>query len=614
MTESGILDAFILLGPRPLDTFGQYTRLTGVAPLPQLYTLAYHQCRWNYDNATDVKEVAARFEANDIPLDTMWLDIEYTDAKKYFTWHPTAFADPMEMITNLSASGRHLHVIVDIHLMYDTTYPVHMDCVAQNLYTKTDAGVDYVGDCWPGLSGYPDVFTSAARDYLADRYANHFPNTTENIMIWNDMNEPSTFNGPEKTMPKTNIHSKLWEHRHVHNQFGHQQLRSTHQGLLARGKNIVRPFILTRSHFAGSQRYAMIWTGDNTADWRYLQVSLKMCLAEAVAGFSFCGADVGGFFGNPDDELYARWYQAAAWTPFFRSHANLDTPRREPWLYTAATMARIRAAVKRRYAWMPFWYTLFYEHERNGLPVMRPLLAEFPSETGAFAIDHQFMLGSALLVHPVMAAAQTVARVYLPEATWYDIDDYARHEGAAAIVELPVDMDKVYVFQRGGSIVPQKRTERKATEYMKNDPYTVVVALNGTGHAQGTLYADDERSFEYRSGKYVHAVLRYADGWLNSSRMDATAAWDTALVVERVVIAGVNGTLKSVQVMVMGVENATAIEVQQVGNTFVVQGLVLKVNEEWQLRFNGAGMRIVSQMVFWPVVALGALWAFLVSG
>lgn len=350
------------------------------------------------------------------------------------------------MIANLSAGHRHLTVIVDIHLKSDESYSVNTDCISQNLYTKTETGAVFVGDCWPGAASYPDVFEAAPRNYLATRYAlANFPGTTQDVMIWNDMNEPSVFDGPEKTMPKTNLHHyETVEHRNLHNQFGHMQVRSTFQGLLARGQSQLRPFVLTRSHFAGSHRYTIIWTGDNTADWGHLQVSIKECLAEAVAGFSFCGADVGGFIGHPTDELFSRWFQAAAFTPFYRSHANLGTPRREPWLFTNTTLNRVRAAVKKRYTYLPFWYTMFYEHQRYGLPVMRPLLTQYPEDEAVFALDDTFMLSDTLLVSPVMIEGAVTRNVYFPKDVWYDADDYTRYN-ETGYKTVAADGDKVYL-------------------------------------------------------------------------------------------------------------------------------------------------------------------------
>lgn len=319
-------------------------------------SLAYHQCRWNYNSIDDVLNVSRLFTEYDIPMDTMWLDIEYTDGKRYFTWDPVNFNDPLSMIGNLTADSKRLNIIIDLHIKRDDTYFFHTNCTSLNLYTKLANGSDFIGTCWPGESSYPDLLNPAARKYFADQYLlTNFWTTTERVMIWNDMNEPSVFDGPEKTMPKDNVHYGGYEHRDIHNLFGAMQLRATFDGLSRRSNYTVRPYVLTRSHFAGSQRYAMIWTGDNTADWEYLDVSIKTCLSQATAGFSFCGADVGGFFGHPDAELFERWYQAASFTPFYRSHANLESPRREPWNYPDATRLVIRDAIRRRYTYLPLW-------------------------------------------------------------------------------------------------------------------------------------------------------------------------------------------------------------------------------------------------------------------
>lgn len=333
------------------------------------------------------------------------------------------------MIRNLTAQSKHLNVIIDIHIKRDDKFRVNQELIERDLYTKLPNGTDYIGECWPGLSSYPDIFNPKARDYLAEQYSfANFPHSTRDIMIWNDMNEPSTFNGPEKTFPKDLIHYGGWEHRDVHNQFGHMQLKSTYAGLFKRTEGQLRPFTLTRSHFAGSQRYAMIWTGDNTASWDFLRVSMKMCLSAAVAGFSFCGADVGGFFNHPDAQLFRRWYQVAAFQPFYRSHANMGTPRREPWLYDDLTMDVIRVAVKKRYTFLPLWYTLFFEHERDGLPVMRPLLANYPTDESGFMLDNNYMLGDKLLVQPVNQPNVLTSMVYFPTGAdvWYDIDTLER--------------------------------------------------------------------------------------------------------------------------------------------------------------------------------------------
>ncbi|XP_055843079.1 neutral alpha-glucosidase AB-like [Episyrphus balteatus] len=550
MSESGIVDAFILLGPTPLDAFRQYTELTGTANLPQLFTLGHHQCRWNYDNSTDIVEVAANFDNYDIPMDTIWLDIEYTDEKKYFTWDPKHFPNPLGMIKNLTDSHRHLTIIIDPHYKIDKTYFFHQECEKKGYYTKNLQGKDYEGSCWPGPASYPDFFNPAVRQYYADQFVvERFNTTTKDVMIWNDMNEPSVFNGPEKTMPKDNLHYGGWEHRDVHNLFGHMQVMGTHQGLLQRDPN-QRPFILTRSHFAGSQRYAIVWMGDNTAAWGHLENSIKMCLSEGIAGFSFCGSDVGGFFGDPEPELVERWYQVGTYTPFFRAHANQGTARREPWLFSERTRLVIRDAIRKRYSYLPMWYTMFYEHEKFGLPVMRPLLAQYPKDKEVYRIESQFMLQDQLLVCPVMEPGVKEIDVYFPSKdgqkvgdVWYDTDNFQKYDKVGHET-IQVDYKKTPVYQRGGTIISKKENIRRTATLMKDDPYTLIVCLDKNGSSKGTLYIDDEKSYDYRQGKYIYEQFEFSGNSLKNSFI-TTPDYKTASTLERVIIAGLEKTPKS---------------------------------------------------------------------
>ena len=255
MSEVGIIDVFVLLGPKPHDTFKQYTKLTGVAGLPQLFTLAYHQSRWNYDSQQDLLEVVSNFNQNDIPLDTMWLDIEYTDRKRYFTWDKVAFPNPLAMMKNLSDTGKKLTFIIDPHIAKDDEYFFYRGNKDRGFYVKDASGADYEGSCWPGMSSYVDFFNPEARRYYADQYLmENFVDNSIETGIWNDMNEPAVFDVPENTMPRDNIHYGGWEHRCVHNMYGFMQVKGTHDGLMRRSNGSLRPFILTRAFFAGSQR------------------------------------------------------------------------------------------------------------------------------------------------------------------------------------------------------------------------------------------------------------------------------------------------------------------------------------------------------------------------
>lgn len=540
MSENGIIDVFFLLGPQPMDVFKQYTTLTGTAPLPQMFALGYHQSRWNYNDQDDVIQIADSFDMYDLPLDAMWLDIEYTDNKKYFTWDTRKFPNPIEMIHNLTAKGRKLIVIIDPHIKRDSNYFVHNDATKLGYYVKTRDGKDYEGWCWPGSSSYLDYFDPKVRDYYMAQYSlDKFHGTTNDIYIWNDMNEPSVFNGPELTMSKDLVHYGGWEHRSVHNIYGLRYHMITYDALFRRSGGSLRPFILTRSFFAGSQRYAAMWTGDNAADWDHYRISYPMCLSMAVAGMSFCGADVGGFFKNPDSELFIRWNQAGAWLPFFRQHSHIETKRREPWTFNEETVQIVREAFRMRYSYLPLWYTLFREHEVNGTPVVRPLWTHYPTETNTFTIDDEILVGDSILVHPVFQPSTTDVNVYFPgegKVTWYDIDTMQPYAQSGS-VNIPVTLHKIPVFQRGGSIISRKMRIRRSTVPMKNDPYTLIVIADSDGKANGTLYIDDESSFEYRHGKYLYLKFNLEGNKLTSSFIDKLASYRTESWLERVDIA-----------------------------------------------------------------------------
>ncbi|XP_049882112.1 neutral alpha-glucosidase AB isoform X2 [Pectinophora gossypiella] len=601
MSESGIVDVFVLLGDRPADVFRQYTRLTGAAPLPPKFSLAYHQSRWNYVDEADVRSVDENFDAHDIPADVIWLDIEYTDRKKYFTWDPEKFPRPAEMVANLTAKGRKLVVIIDPHIKREAGYFVHEDAQDNSYYVKDKDGKDYDGWCWPGSSSYLDFFNPAASKYYAERYRfENFPGTSKDVHFWNDMNEPSVFSGPEITMPKDNRHyappvdgadglSSFWEHRHVHNEYGLWHIRATKQGAMDRTNGKYRAFILTRATFAGTQRYAAVWTGDNMAEWGHLAATVPMCLSLGAAGISHCGADVGGFFKYPESELMTRWYQAGAFQPFFRAHSHIETKRREPWLYEPATTALLRDANRRRYALIDFWYTLFYEHSIDGLPVMRPLWQEFPEERDTYAIDDQYLLGDKLLVRPVTEPGVSSVKVYLPgkdaRVLWYDVDTY-KMIPAQGYLNQDVNIAKIPVYQRGGSVVPRKERVRRSSALMADDPYTLVVALDHNNTATGTLYIDDGETTDYTDSQYIYAKITYEPSAMTYSFVNENAHFPTRSWLERIVIAGIKTPPKTAKLHQEEKQTALQMTLHKGNDVLVVRKPGASMAKPWKITFS----------------------------
>ncbi|XP_063543327.1 neutral alpha-glucosidase AB isoform X2 [Cydia strobilella] len=600
MSESGIVDMFVMLGNRPKDVFRQYTRLTGVMPLPPKFSIAYHQSRWNYVDENDVRQVDDNFDVHDMPVDAIWLDIEYTDRKMYFTWDAEKFPHPADMVANLTAKGRKLIAIIDPHIKREAGYFLHEDATENGYYVKDKDGKDYEGWCWPGSSSYLDFFDPRVTKYYSERYQfKNFPGTSKDVHIWNDMNEPSVFNGPEITMPKDCRHYKppqdghdglasFWEHRHVHNEYGLGHIRGTHQGMLDRADGKYRPFILTRSAFAGTQRYAAVWTGDNMAEWGFLAVSIPQCLSMSVAGISFCGSDVGGFFKYPEAELMTRWYQAGSLQPFFRAHSHIETKRREPWLYAPATAALIRDALRRRYALIDYWYTLFYEHSVDGLPIMRPMFHDYPEEEETFDIQDQYLLGDEFLVRPVTEPGVTSVKVYLPgKATrtlWYDVDSYHAH-AANGYFTQDVNIAKIPLYQRGGSVVPRKERVRRSSALMAADPYTLVVALDANNTAHGSLYIDDGETYEFRNNKYIYAHIDYEPSAITYSFVNS-ANYPTRSWVERIVIAGIKSPPKTAKLVQADKQLALQMTLHKGNDVLVVRKPAASMAQPWRIVFS----------------------------
>ncbi|KAJ7988803.1 hypothetical protein DPEC_G00312990 [Dallia pectoralis] len=500
LSESGLIDCMVLLGPSPPQVFSQYAQLTGFQALPPLFSLGYHQCRWNYDDEADVKAVNAGFDQHNIPYDVIWLDIEHTDGKRYFTWDPVHFPDPVGLQRHLEEGKRKLVVISDPHIKVDPNWTLYCEARDGGHFVKDRVGQIYQGSCWPGDSSYLDFSSPATRAWYSQRFAlERYSGSTSSLFVWNDMNEPSVFGGPEQTMPKDAVHHGGWEHRELHNLYGFHQHMATVQGLITRSGGLERPFVLSRSFFAGSQRLGAVWTGDNVASWDYLKISVPMILSLSLAGISFCGADVGGFVKDPDPELLVRWYQAGALTPFFRGHAARDTKRREPWLFGAQVTSAIRRVIQRRYRLLPYWYTLFHQAHTDGLPPLRPLWVEFPGDQNTFSVDHQYMIGGALLACPVTEQGATEVRVLLPGSeVWYDIQSGHMLRGNRSFQTLPVTLDTVPVFQRAGTVVPRRTGCGSCTADLQKYPFYLTVVLDSQGRAEGELYLDDGHSFRYR--------------------------------------------------------------------------------------------------------------------
>ena len=551
------LDVYLLAGPDPKRVVREFATLTGRTPLPPRWALGYHQSRYSYLTEAEVRALASRLRADRIPTDAIWLDIDYQQKNAPFTVDPEAFPHFAQLIADLEQSGLHTVVITDPHLKsyQGQALPsgyVPYDSGAQGDQFVHDGRGFFVGNVWPGDSVFPEFTLSRTRKWWGELYG---PFAALGIAgFWNDMNEPALL-GDVKTLPGSIRHrlddGSTLDHTFVHNAYGSLNAQATYEGLRALRPN-VRPFVLTRAAYAGTQRYAASWTGDNSASREHLAITIPQLTNLGVSGYPLVGADVGGFVGCPDPELLVEWTELAAFQPFFRNHSMKDSCRREPWVHGEAVEAQIRNAIERRYALLPYLYTSFEETSRTGLPVMRPLWLEYPMDESTALNARAYLLGRDLLIAPKLLAGNIGYRVQLPRADWFDTVSGELQRGGGA-VEVPPSSESVRVFARAGAIVPSQPVVQFADQ-VPAGPLRIDVWPGAD--CQGALYLDDGQSFAFEQGAFRRIAYQCAATssgvTVRSSSTGAFPSWwrATELVVHGIArapasVMGPNGALFS---------------------------------------------------------------------
>jgi alpha-glucosidase len=496
--EKGDLTYYFFTGSSPGIILEQFTKLVGAMPLPPRWSLGYQQCRWSYTPASRLRAVARQFRTLQIPCDVLYLDIDYMEGYRIFTWNATTFPQPRTLLQDLSDDGFKTVVIVDPGIKVDTTYHAYRSGLAGDHFVRRNDGSLFVGDVWPGRCAFPDFSNAAARTWWGKQFQSLLSDGIRGW--WNDMNEPSVFNVSTKTMPLNNLHrpdAGPIEHAAIHNVYGMLMTRATYEGVRALAPD-VRPFVLTRASYAGGQRYSAAWTGDNVASWEHLKMALTMCLNLGVSGQPFVGSDIGGFVGFPTPELFARWLQLGVFTPLMRAHSAIGEPNKEPWEYGERWTAINRSTIELRYRLLPYIYSVMEEASRTGMPAMRPVAFAAPLRRNRWTSE-EFFFGNDLFVAPVLREGQKNRTVTLPDGGWYDFWTLQHYRGDTTITVDAPD-DRIPFFARAGAAIPTQQV-LQFSDQAPIDPLTLLVYPpdpGGTGTS--LLYEDDGNTFAYARG------------------------------------------------------------------------------------------------------------------
>ena len=491
----GPIDYYLIAGPTVPEVVHRYTDLTGKAPLAPLWSLGYQQSRWSYMSDAEVRTLAGRFRDEHFPIDVIWLDIDYQDHNRPFTVNRATFPDMRKLVADMGAQDIRLVPITDLHiadLPNEGYVPFDSGIAGNNFVHRADGGL-YVAPVWPGPSVFPDFTRASTRAWWGSLYKEFIDDGFAGF--WNDMNEPAVFDTPTKTMPLDNIHRiesddfspRNASHAEIHNVYGMQNTRGTFEGMRHFRPN-QRPFVMTRATFAGGQRYAVTWTGDNSSTWDHLRLSVEQLINLGLSGFSYSGADVGGFTGGPSPELLTRWFEVAAFTPIFRDHSAKGAPRVEPWVDGPEQLAIRKRYVEERYRLLPYIYALAEQNSRTGDPLMRPVFYDYPDALGGECDEAMtFTLGPSLFIAgPPKPESPAPFDICLPKGGWYDYWTGAPIT-RSKLTETP-KLDTLPVFVRAGTILPRQPLVQSTMERPKG---ALSLDVYPGPDCQGSLYFDD---------------------------------------------------------------------------------------------------------------------------
>ncbi|GGD17596.1 glycoside hydrolase family 31 protein [Hyunsoonleella pacifica] len=499
--HGGEMNYYFIYGPEMSEVVANYTDLTGKPhEMPALWALGYHQCKWSYYPESNVKEITAKFRELQIPCDAIYLDIDYMEGFRCFTWSKEYFPDPKRMVKELADDGFKTIVIIDPGIKIDMDYSVFKEGLENDYFCKRADGPYMKGKVWPGECYFPDFTKPEVREWWSDL----FKELIEDIGVkgvWNDMNEPAVMDVPGKTFPNDVRHDydgNPCSHRKAHNVYGMQMARATYQGL-KKFSYPKRPFVITRAAYSGTQRYTSSWTGDNIATWDHLNIANLQAQRMAMSGFSFVGSDIGGFAEQPNGELYARWIQLGIFHPFCRTHSSGDHGDQEPWAFGDTITNVVRKFIEIRYQLLPYLYTAFWRYAEEGIPILKSLVLYDQEDPQTHYRNDEFVFGEKILVCPVNGPNQKGRRMYIPRGKWYNFwTDEVVSGGQEVWVDA--DLDSMPIFVKEGAIIPkypiQQYVGEKTIDELLLDVYYT------EGKEESMVYEDANDGYDYIKGRY----------------------------------------------------------------------------------------------------------------
>ena len=499
--QGGEMNYYFIYGPEMSDVVANYTDLTGKPhEMPALWTLGYHQCKWSYYPESNVKEITSKFRELQIPCDAIYLDIDYMEGFRCFTWSKDYFPDPKRMVKELADDGFKTIVIIDPGIKIDMDYSVFKEGLDKDYFCKRADGPYMKGKVWPGECYFPDFTNPEVREW----WSNLFKELVEDIGVkgvWNDMNEPAVMDVPGKTFPNDVRHDydgNPCSHRKAHNVYGMQMARATYQGL-KKFSYPKRPFVITRAAYSGTQRYTSSWTGDNVATWDHLNIANLQAQRMCMSGFSFIGSDIGGFAEQPNGELYARWIQLGIFHPFCRTHSSGDHGDQEPWAFGTTITNVVRKFIELRYQLLPYLYTAFWRYAEDGVPILKSLVLYDQHDVQTHYRNDEFIFGEKILACPITGPNQNGRRMYFPIGKWYnfwtnEVIDGGKEEWVNA------DLDSMPIFIKEGAIIPKYPIQQYVGE--KTIDELILDVYYKEGKETSEVYEDATDGYDYIKGRY----------------------------------------------------------------------------------------------------------------